>query len=877
MAINPAAPELEIVLPDGRPVSELEGDQGDLATAMEFDVSPEGEIQQTTLGIAVFDDDKEEEDDFYINLVDEIIEEDPDILVEVASDLLSDFEIDLSSRKDWLKTYADGLELLGLKIENRTEPWAGACGVYHPLLAEALVKFQSETVMETLPSGGPVKTKIIGKETPENQRASINVAADMNYWLQEKMPEYRGEHERMLWGLGLAGNAFKKVYYDPTSCRPASIYVPAEDIVVPYGASSLDSAERVAHVMRKTENEIRKLQVVGFYRDIELSPPEGSAYLDEIEKKIAENMGFNAASDDRYSILEFHVDIDLKGYEDEDEDGKPTGIGLPYVVTLERTSQVILAIRRNWLEDDPKKMKRQHFVHYPYIPGFGFYAFGLVHLLGSFAKSGTSLIRQLVDAGTLSNLPGGFKTKGMRVKGDDTPISPAEFRDVDIASGALRENIMPLPYKEPSQVLFQLMQSIVEEGRRFASIADLKISDMSSQSPVGTTLAILERTLKVMSSVQSRVYAAMKQEFRILARIIREDTPTNYSYEPLQGRPSVKQSDYDMVEVIPVANPNSSTMAQKVVQYQTVLQLAQTAPQLYDLPQLHKQMLDTIGIENVDKLIPTEEDEKPMDPVSENMGIITGKPVKAFIYQDHEAHIQVHLNAAQDPYIQEIMQNNPNVQGVNAAGQAHVAEHVAFLYRAKLEEQLGVPLPPPDEPLPKEVETELSRLVAQASEKLLQENTARKQQEAAQQAAQDPVVQMQQREMQIKEGDLQRKATKDQTDAQLKRAELVIDTKAREMELALDAERIKSEEKQTLAKILADAHKDEEELNVRQLIEGAKMGIQSATKAKEREQNTSASLVTESIPPAPVPPAAETLSPPMTAPENTKGLTEDNE
>ena len=887
MAINPAAPELEIVLPDGRPVSELEGDQGDLDTAMEFDVSPEGEIQQTTLGIAVFDDDKEEEDDFYINLVDEIIEEDPDILVEVASDLLSDFEIDLSSRKDWLKTYADGLELLGLKIEDRTEPWAGACGVYHPLLAEALVKFQSETVMETLPSGGPVKTKIIGKETPENQRASINVAADMNYWLQEKMPEYRGEHERMLWGLGLAGNAFKKVYYDPTSCRPASIYVPAEDIVVPYGASSLDSAERVAHVMRKTENEIRKLQVVGFYRDIELSPPEGSAYLDEIEKKIAENMGFNAASDDRYSILEFHVDIDLKGYEDEDEDGKPTGIGLPYVVTLERTSQVILAIRRNWLEDDSKKMKRQHFVHYPYIPGFGFYAFGLVHLLGSFAKSGTSLIRQLVDAGTLSNLPGGFKTKGMRVKGDDTPISPAEFRDVDIASGALRENIMPLPYKEPSQVLFQLMQSIVEEGRRFASIADLKISDMSSQSPVGTTLAILERTLKVMSSVQSRVYAAMKQEFRILARIIREDTPTNYSYEPLQGRPSVKQSDYDMVEVIPVANPNSSTMAQKVVQYQTVLQLAQTAPQLYDLPQLHRQMLDTIGIENVSKLIPTEEDEKPRDPVSENMDIITGKPVKAFIYQDHEAHIQVHLNAAQDPYILEIMQNNPNAQGVNAAGQAHVAEHVAFLYRAKLEEQLGVPLPPPDEPLPKEVETELSRLVAQASQKLLQENMARKQQEAAQQAAQDPVVQMQQREMQIKEGDLQRKAMKDQTDVQLKKAELVVDTKVKEMELALDAERIKSEEKQTLAKILADSYKEEEELNVKQLIEGAKMGIQSTIKNGKKVQNISAPSVTESIPPAPVPPApvppvpippaAETLSPPMTAPENTKGLTEDNE
>ena len=835
MAADPTASGLDVILPNGRPISEFEEDEEDMGTVLEFDVSPEGDVQLVSLGITTPTD--EAEDDFYANLADEIEEEGPDILDTIASDLLKDFETDLSSRKDWLQTYADGLELLGLKIETRTEPWAGACGVYHPLLAEALVKFQSETVMETLPSSGPVKTKIIGKETPENQRAAINVAADMNYWLMDKMPEYRGEHERMLWGLGLSGNAFKKVYYDPTSGRPASIYVPAEDIVVPYGASSLDSAERVAHVMRKTENEVHKLQVVGFYRDVELGSPEAGAYVDEIEKKIAENMGLNPTADDRYTILEFHVDLDLEGYEDEDDDGEPTGVALPYIVTLDKTNQVVLAIRRNWLEEDPRKIKRQHFVHYPYIPGFGFYAFGLVHLLGSFAKSGTSLIRQLVDAGTLSNLPGGFKTKGMRVKGDDTPISPAEFRDVDIASGALRDNIMPLPYKEPSQVLFQLMQSIVEDGRRFASIADLKISDMSSQSPVGTTLAILERTLKVMSSVQSRVYAAMKQEFKILAHIIREDTPAEYSYEPLQGRPSVKQSDYDMVEVIPVANPNSSTMAQKVVQYQTVLQLAQTAPGLYDLPLLHRQMLNTIGIANVDKLIPTGEDSKPMDPVSENMSIITGKPVKAFIYQDHEAHIQVHLNAAQDPYILETMQDNPNAQAVVGAGQAHIAEHVAFLYRAKLEEQLGVPLPPPDEPLPEEVEIELSRLVAKASEKLLQTNTAQKQQEAAQESAQDPVVQMQQQEMQIKQGDLQRKIAKDQIDAQVKQAELAVNTKAREMELALDEQRIQSEEKRVLAKILADSHKDEETLNVKQLIEGAKMGIQTAAIGNKKEPN----------------------------------------
>jgi hypothetical protein len=802
---NENMPELEIVLPDGRPVSEFEETEEDLGTVVEFDASPEGALT-TVVEIEI----SEKENPFYENLAEDM---DEDLLTEMASGLMEDFEGDLSSRKDWLETYADGMELLGLKIEDRTEPWSGACGVYHPLLSEALVKFQSETVMETLPAGGPVKTKIIGKETKENKAAAVNVAANMNYYVQEKMPEYRAEHERMLWGLGLAGNAFKKVYYDPSTCRPASIYVPAEDMVVPYGASSLDDAERVTHVMRKTENEVRKLQVSGFYRDVELDSPEGG-YLDDVEKKIAENMGFSASADDRYKILEFHVDLDISGYEDKDEKGKVTGIALPYIITMERGSSTVLAVRRNWLENDKKKLKRQHFVHYPYIPGFGFYAFGLVHLLGSFAKSGTSLIRQLVDAGTLSNLPGGFKTKGMRVKGDDTPIQPAEFRDVDIPSGSLKENIMPLPYKEPSQVLFTLMSSIVEEGRRFASIADLKISDMSSQSPVGTTLAILERSLKVMSSVQARVYAAMKQEFQLLAKIIRDDTPSSYTYEPSEGKPQAKRADYDMVEVIPVANPNSSTMAQKVVQYQTVMQLAASAPQIYDMPELHKQMLETIGIDNVDKLIPSEEEQKPTDPVSENMDIITGKPVKAFIYQDHEAHIQVHMNAAQDPYIQQMMAQNPNAQAVAAAGQAHVAEHVAFLYRSKLEEQLGVPLPPPEEPLPEDIEVQLSRLVADASQQLLQQNQAMAAQEEAQQQAQDPVVQMQQQELQLKEGELQRKATKDQTDAQIKQAQL-----------QLDAARIQSQERQTSVKVLADAAKEDEILKVKQAIEGAKLGI----------------------------------------------------
>ena len=664
-----------------------------------------------------------------------------------------------------------------------------------------------------MPPGGPVKTKVIGKETPENLEAAANVAENMNHYITDKMPEYRGEHERMLWGLGLSGNAFKKVYYDPAVDRPVSIYVPAEDIVVPYGASSLDSAERVTHIMRKTENEVKKLQAAGFYSDVELGSPDDYE-LDDVEQKIAENMGFSATNDDRYKILEFHVELDLKGFEDTDEDGDETGIALPYVVTIEKSSQEILAIRRNWVEGDDAKNKRQHFIHYPYIPGFGFYAFGLVHLLGSFAKSGTSLIRQLVDAGTLSNLPGGFKTKGMRIKGDDTPISPAEFRDVDVASGTIRDNIMTLPYKEPSQVLFQLMQNIVEEGRRFASISDMKASDMSTQAPVGTTLAILERTLKVMSSVQARVHAAMKQEFQLLAEIIKDNTPANYVYKPSQGDKAVKRADYDMVEIVPVSNPNSSTMAQKVVQYQTVLQLAQTSPELYDLPQLHKQMLQTIGVQNVDKLVPTEKDQKPKDPVSENMDIITNKPVKAFLYQDHEAHIKVHMNAMQDPVVQKLMANNPNAEKIAAALQTHIADHLALGYRIQIEEQLGTPLPPQDEQLPPEIEAQLSRLLADASDQLLQKNMSEAQQQEAQQKAQDPMVQMQQQELQLKQGELERKSAKDKADNEIAMKELQI-----------EAAKLESDERQALQKLMADGVAKEGALNVQQLIEGAKLAV----------------------------------------------------
>jgi hypothetical protein len=754
----------------------------------------------------------EVEDDFNANLAEEM---DEDELTELCNDLIGEFEEDTSSRKDWMQTYVDGLELLGMKIEDRTEPWPGACGVHHPLLSEALVKFQAETIMETFPAQGPVKTQIIGKETPEKKEAATRVKDDMNYQLTDVMVEYRPEHERMLWGLGLAGNAFKKVYYDPYLERQVSLFVPAEDVVVPYGASNLENAERVTHVMRKTENELRRLQVAGFYADVELGDPVEA--FDEVEKKIAEKMGFRASSDDRYKILEMHVDLDLPGYEDKDDDGEPTGIALPYVVTIEKGTQTVLAIRRNWNPDDDTKQKRNHFVHYSYIPGFGFYAFGLIHLIGAFAKSGTSIIRQLVDAGTLSNLPGGFKTKGLRVKGDDTPISPAEFRDVDVASGTIKDNIMTLPYKEPSQVLYSLLGTIVEEGRRFASAADLKVSDMSAQSPVGTTLAILERTLKVMSAVQARIHYSMKQEFKLLKTIIRDYTPEDYSYEPVEGPPRAKKSDYDQVYVIPVSDPNAATMSQKVVQYQAVMQLAQSAPQLYDLPYLHRQMLEVLGIKNASKLVPMEDDEKPRDPVSENMDILTGKPVKAFIYQDHEAHIVVHMSAIQDPKIAKMVGQSPMANQMMGAMAAHIQEHVAFEYRRQLEEQLGVPYPAPDQDMPEDMEVQISRLAAAGAQKLLARNQAEAAQQQAQQVAQDPIVQMQQAELALKQAELQRKSTKDQLDAAAKADQLEI-----------EKQRIEAQKEIAGMQVGAKAAKDKADLTAKMELEGIRLGSQIA-------------------------------------------------
>ena len=780
-AMDESMPGIEIEIEDPESVSI---DMGD----MEIEITPE----------------PESEDDFNANLAEFI---DDGELQSLASELIGDFDEDISSRKDWMQTYVDGLELLGMKIEDRTEPWEGACGVYHPMLSEALVKFQSETMMATFPAAGPVKTQIIGKETPAKKEAAIRVQDDMNFQLTDVMKEYRPEHERMLWGLGLAGNAFKKVYFDPGMDRQVSYFVPAEDIVVPYGASNLESAPRVTHVMRKTENELRKLQVAGFYCDIDLGTPDN--VLDEVEKKIAEKMGFRATSDNRFKLLEMNVDLDLKGYEHKDKDGNKTGIALPYIVTIEKGSSNVLAIRRNWEPDDETHTKRQHFVHYGYVPGFGFYCFGLIHLIGAFAKSGTSLIRQLVDAGTLSNLPGGFKTRGMRIKGDDTPIAPGEWRDADVASGVLRDNLLPLPYKEPSQTLMTLLNQIVEEGRRFANAADLTLSDMSAQAPVGTTLAILERTLKNMSAIQARVHYSMKQELGLLKKIIAEYTPDDYAYQPSEGSRKAKKSDYDDVDVIPVSDPNASTMAQKIVQYQAVLQLAQGAPQLYNLPLLHRQMLEVLGIKEAAKLVPMDGDQKPTDPVSENQNVLSGKPVKAFISQDHQAHITVHMSAMQDPKIQALLQQNPMAQQMQAAMMAHINEHLGFEYRRQIEQQLGMQLPPQmdetgeETQMSPEVEARLSPLLAQAAQQLLQKNQSEVQQQQAQQQAQDPLVQMQQKELVIKEQDLQRKAAKDQADNAIKAAQQQIERERIQAQQATDDKRIKMDAMKTVAQMAA--------------------------------------------------------------------------
>ena len=764
--------------------------------------------------------------DFDANLAEYMGE---DELQSLASDLIGDFDDDVSSRKDWMQTYVDGIQLLGMKMEEKTEPWEGACGVYHPLLAEALVRFQSETIMETFPAAGPVKTTIIGKETQDKKDAAERVRDDMNYQLTDVMQEFRPEHERMLWGLGLSGNAFKKVYYDPSIGRQVSMFVPAEDLVVPYGATDLASSPRVTHIMRKTPNEVKKLQYAGFWRDVELPEPVDS--FDEVEKKIAEKMGFRATTDDRYKILEMQVDLDLPGYEDE-EDGEKTGIALPYIVTVDKANSMVLAIRRNWRPEDEHKKKRSHFVHYGYIPGFGFYCFGLIHLIGAFAKSGTSILRQLVDAGSLANLPGGFKTRGLRVKGDDTPISPGEFRDVDVPSGTIKDNLMSLPYKEPSMVLAGLMDKIIEEGRRFANAADLQISDMSAQAPVGTTLAILERTLKVMSAVQARIHYSFKEELKLLRDIIRDYTPDTYTYEPVEGSPRAKKSDYDNVDVIPVSDPNAATMAQKITQYQAVLQLAQGAPQIYNLPKLHRQMLDVLGIKNAQQLVKLPEDQKPEDPVTENQNILMMKPVKAFYYQDHQAHIAVHMAAMQDPKIMQLVGQNPQASVMQSAMMGHINEHIAYEYRKQMEAEMGMDLPfHPDEQdddkkaMPREMEVRISQLAAKASQVLLQRDTNEIRAQQAQQAQQDPIVQMQQQELQIKQAELDLKSKK-----------LAADAAGKADQLQIERDRIESQEKIAAMNATVKVNEDAKNRLAKEGEIGATLGIDLAKTRAQLQQ-----------------------------------------
>jgi hypothetical protein len=796
------------------------GIEEDMAPPIEIEIEdPEGvRINMGDIEIELSPE-KEDDEDFDANLADFMSDS---ALNSLGGELVADFDKDIGDRKDWIKTYVDGLKLLGLKYEERTEPWAGACGVFHPMLTESVVRFQSEGIMETFPAAGPVKTQILGKDTPLKEEASARVREDMNYQLTEVMVEYRPEHEKLLWNLPLSGSAFKKVYYDPSIGRQVAMFIPAEDIVVPYGASNLERAERVTHVMRKTENEILKLQEAGFYSDVDLGEPSGE--LDDIEKQKAEETGMSALQDERFRILEMHVDLDLEGYEHEDKDGEKTGIALPYVVTVEKATTKILAIRRNWYEDDELHIKRQHFVHYQYIPGFGFYGYGLIHLIGGYAKSATMLIRQLVDAGTLSNLPGGLKSRGLRVKGDDTPIAPGEFRDVDVPSGSIRDNILPLPYKEPSQVLFALFQNIVQEGRQFASAGDMNVSDMSAQAPVGTTLAILERTLKVMGAVQARMHYSMRQEFRLLKAIIADYTPEEYDYDPVDGSRRAKKSDYDMVAVIPVSDPNAATMAQKIVQYQAALQLAQTAPQLYNLPLLHRQMIEVLGIKNAAKLIPIEDDAKATDPVQENQNVLTGKPVKAFIEQDHQAHIAVHTSMLQNPKIMGLVGQTPQGQALTAAMMAHINEHLAYAYRKEVEQTVGLLLPTEEQEknMAPEVAAQVAQLAAQASTRMTQQAQSQAAQQQIQQQMQDPLIQMQQQELQIKMQELQLKQQKQQ-----------IDAAAKADQLKIEESRIAAQKEIAAMQVGASAAAAKDKLQKQQLIEGAKLG---ADIAKNRAQ-----------------------------------------
>ena len=732
----------------------------------------------------------------------EVIED--GVLESMASELVGDFESDRESRRDWARAYVKGLDLLGMKIEDRSQPWQGASGVFHPVLTEAVVRFQAQAMGELFPASGPCRTKIMGKMTPEKLDQADRIQTEMNYLLTEEMTEYRDETEQMLFKLPLAGSAFKKVYYDPIMERPASMFVPAEDFVASYGASDLMTCPRYTHIMKKTSNEILELQVAGFYKDVDLPDPEPD--FSDIQEKYDELDGESAVieDDDRHTILEMHVTMNMP-----EEFDDPDGIARPYIVTIDKSSREILSIRRNWYEDDRKKKKRAHFVHYKYLPGLGFYGTGLIHLIGGLAKSATSILRQLIDAGTLSNLPAGLKARGMRIKGDDSPLMPGEFRDVDVPGGAIRDSITFIPYKEPSSVLYSLLGNIVEEGRRIGSVADIQVGDMNAQAPVGTTLALMERSMKVMSGVQARMHAAMKKELRLLSSIIRDYMPSEYAYE-MDGDFN-RQEDFDSrVDVIPVSDPNAATMSQRIMQYQAALQLSQQAPQLYDLGKLHRQMLEVLGIQDASDIIKLPDDIKPSDPVTENMMMLKQEPVKAFKYQDHEAHIAVHMAAMQDPKMREMVGQSPFAQAIGQAMAAHITEHVAFQYRREIEKMLGVEMPNEDQPLPEDVEVQISRLAKDAAEKLLQKDQMEAQQKQIQQQQQDPVVQMQQMELQMKQQELQHKIQMDTA------------------KLQLDAERISSENQREGARLGVKLATDLDDAQRKDQAEGAKLGIEIA-------------------------------------------------
>ncbi len=786
-------PDLEIEILNPEAVS-IETEDGGMVIDFDPDFTPEGAIPHDA-NLAEYIDDSD--------------------LQSIAADLIGSFKSDKESRADWEKTYIRGLDLLGLKHEDRTTPWDGACGVFHPLLTEAVIRFQSQSIQELFPAAGPAKTAVVGTITAEKQEQSNRVQDYLNYLLTERMTEYRTETERLLFSLPLAGSAFRKVYYDPNMGRPCSMFVPAEDFVVSYGASDLNTCERATQVMRRSANEVRKLQVSGFYADVEI--PAAAPDYDQIEKKYNELTGDSTSYelDYRHVLLEMHVDLDLPGFEDKQK-GEDTGIQLPYVVTIEQSSRTILSIRRNWYEDDERKMRRQHFVHYQYMPGLGFYGFGLLHMIGGLAKSATSLLRQLVDAGTLANLPGGLKARGLRIKGDDTPIMPGEFRDVDVPGGSIQENISFLPYKEPSQVLYQLMGDIVEEGRRFASAADVKAADMNAEAPVGTTLAILERSMKVMSAVQARLHASMRVELRLLSQVVNDFGPESYPYD--EDREPLVASDFDdRVDIIPVSDPNSGTMAQRIMQYQSALQLAQQAPQMYDMPLLHRQMLEILNIRDADKIVPTDEDQQPTDPVTENMNVINNKPVKAFAYQDHEAHIQTHQSAMQDPKIMDLVAQSPMADAIGASMAAHIQEHLAFQYRMEIEKELGFELPGPTEPLPEDIEFRISRLAGLAAAQLSGKNQQEQQQAAQQEQMNDPILQMQQKELEIKEMEAQRRM-------QSEMGRLQLDTQKAAARASLDAQRLRQQldiEEARLAARIAEGKSSDQ-------IAGLKAGIEIA-------------------------------------------------